>query len=182
VRTFVIPVRDLTASGEAFEFTVSRDWQLEAFAGSEIRPVGEGRIAVQASMSGRDVWVHGKVEVAAEGTCVRCLEPAQLALVGVLERMYVAPAVAPPRGKPRPARAKREEEEEEEEGEVPDDLDAYDGENVVLDEAVREQILLEVPMNPLCREDCPGLAADTEPAVRKGPFEKLSQIVLPKKE
>jgi len=181
VRTFVIPVRDLTASGESFDFAVPRVWQETAFAGCEIRPVDEGRLSVRASMTGRDVYVRGSVDLFVDTTCVRCLEPARLALSGEIQRLYVAPSAAPVRAKSKMART-REDEEGDEEEESEDDLDAYDGENVVLDDAVREQVLLEVPMNPLCREDCPGLAPQSEPPAPKGPFEKLSQIVSTKKE
>jgi uncharacterized protein len=37
------------------------------------------------------------------------------------------------------------------------DFDAYDGETVVLDDFVREAILLEMPIFPLCSESCPGI-------------------------
>ncbi len=37
------------------------------------------------------------------------------------------------------------------------DVDTYDGETVVLDELVREAILLEIPIFPLCSEDCAGI-------------------------
>jgi len=37
------------------------------------------------------------------------------------------------------------------------DIDAYDGETVVLDDFVREAILLEIPIFPLCSESCAGI-------------------------
>ncbi|MEZ4294930.1 MAG: DUF177 domain-containing protein [Polyangiaceae bacterium] len=37
------------------------------------------------------------------------------------------------------------------------DEDVYDGETVVLDELLREALLLEAPSFPLCSEDCPGI-------------------------
>ncbi len=37
------------------------------------------------------------------------------------------------------------------------DVDTYDGETVVLDDLVRESILLEIPIFPLCSEDCAGI-------------------------
>jgi uncharacterized protein len=40
-----------------------------------------------------------------------------------------------------------------------DDADtlAYDGDVVVLDELVRDELLLGIPMIPLCSEACPGI-------------------------
>jgi uncharacterized protein len=42
-----------------------------------------------------------------------------------------------------------------------DDADtiAYDGETVVLDDLVRDELLLAIPMIPLCSESCPGISA-----------------------
>lgn len=38
-------------------------------------------------------------------------------------------------------------------------LSIYDGERIDLDETVREQIILNLPMQQLCRENCAGLCA-----------------------
>ena len=177
VKTFVIPVRDLTSSGESVDFAVSAKWLGEALVGCDLRPDREGRLSARASTAGRDVFVRGAVEVEVAATCVRCLDPAPLRIRGEIERLFVAPAVLPPRTMKK-ARGSEEDEDEE----VPDDVEAYDGEEVVLDGAVREQILLEIPMNPLCREDCPGLSAGSSPTGSTGPFKALASIVLPKKE
>jgi uncharacterized protein len=50
------------------------------------------------------------------------------------------------------------------------DMETYDGDEVVLDEFVRELILLEAPIFPLCSEQCPGIRATPEqPSVRRQP-------------
>ena len=63
------------------------------------------------------------------------------------------------------ARRPREDEEEYEFSSEEADHDVYDGETVVLDEFLREALLLEVPSFPLCSEDCPGI----RPAARTAP-------------
>jgi DUF177 domain-containing protein len=90
------------------------------------------------------------------------------------DRATVRRASKAPRSR-RPAPPREEDEE------AADELDAFDGETVVLDDAVREQILLEVPMNPLCREDCPGLCAES-PKRSVGSHSTLAAIVSTKKE
>ena len=42
---------------------------------------------------------------------------------------------------------------------TPEDLNrvVYVGDSIILDDFVRDQVLLEVPMQSLCREDCPGI-------------------------
>jgi uncharacterized protein len=37
------------------------------------------------------------------------------------------------------------------------DLISYDGETLVLDDLVRDELLLGIPMIPLCSEACPGI-------------------------
>ncbi len=61
-------------------------------------------------------------------------------------------------GKPRGSTSHDDDEGRE----LSDDeasLDTYEGDDVVLDEFVREAILLEMPYFPLCSEACPGMAA-----------------------
>src|SRR5262249_5612538 len=43
------------------------------------------------------------------------------------------------------------------------DVIPYDGESVVLDDLVRDELLLSVPMIPLCSENCPGISPDLTP-------------------
>jgi uncharacterized protein len=68
------------------------------------------------------------------------------------------------------------------------DIDTYDGDEVVLDDYLREMILLESPIFPLCSEECPGIRAipehaqppDAEPAKvdpRLQPLLKLKKSV-----
>ena len=47
----------------------------------------------------------------------------------------------------------------------------YDGETVVLDDLVRDEVLLGVPMIPLCSDDCPGMSPAPETDA-KAPSEK----------
>ena len=55
-------------------------------------------------------------------------------------------------------------DEDEEEGEIEldyDDLDVgfYSGDQFDLKEVILEQMLIDIPMNPICRDDCKGLCA-----------------------
>ena len=54
-------------------------------------------------------------------------------------------------------REKRGDDEEDLSAEEADVL-AYDGETVVLDDLVRDELLLAIPMIPLCSEACPGMS------------------------
>ena len=65
------------------------------------------------------------------------------------------------------------------------DVVPYDGQTVVLDDLVRDEILLEIPMIPLCSADCPGMQSAS---LNKSPappsvdprLEPLRRLKLPK--
>lgn len=97
------------------------------------------RVEADAVFTGdRGVHVTGVVGATAVQPCRRCLNDVQTALEVKLD-LYFDPGVA----------------KEEEEGQVY----ALEADAAALDlkPAVREQLLLEVPSFPLCREDCEGL-------------------------
>jgi uncharacterized protein len=47
----------------------------------------------------------------------------------------------------------------------------HDGRRLDLRETVREALLLEVPITPLCREDCPGLCPKCGAELSQGPHD-----------
>jgi uncharacterized protein len=151
---FPIPVRDLDAAGKPFRFTLRNAWMRGALEGTDAQPAaGDGSLDLRVSKSGTDVVLRGKLAAELVVPCARCLEPAR---VSVKEDLS---ALAVPRSKMREeARAKGEDE-----GSPPDaDMMAYDGETLVLDDLVRDELLLAVPMIPLCSEACPGISRPPE--------------------
>ncbi|MEO7113579.1 MAG: YceD family protein [Polyangiaceae bacterium] len=68
----------------------------------------------------------------------------------------------------------------------PDEADVapYDGDTVVLDDIVKDEILLEIPMIPLCSEDCPGISppaaeADVSAAKAESEADHIDPRLLP---
>jgi uncharacterized protein len=122
----------------------------------------DGAIAVRASKSGPDVVVHGTLDAELTTPCARCLEPARVKVHSDLSVLYVpASRLAGGRGEPAAG-----------EGELPDEEAntlPFEGETVVLDDLVRDELLLEIPMIPLCSEDCPGMSPSPDP---QSPVEK----------
>ena len=82
--------------------------------------------------------------------CARCLDPVDVEIHSDLSVIYV------PGEKVKDAEDKGEVEYTLEDAEA--DTLPYDGETVVLDDLVRDELLLGVPMIPLCSEDCPGMS------------------------
>ncbi len=93
---------------------------------------------------GRDILVRGHLQGHLQLVCSRCLE-SFAAPVDADFDLLLAPGPGPERG-------------ESEELSAPDlDLDYYTGEVLDLEAVLQEQIILMVPLKPLCREDCRGI-------------------------
>jgi len=148
---FTIRVTDLDAGGKEYRFPIRTAWVRSALEGHEASAGDhDGDLSVRASKSGHDVVVHGTLAAELKVPCARCLEPFNLPLRADLSVLYV------PAGK-----AKTDAETGEQELSL-DDAEAdtlpFDGETVVLDDLVRDELVLEVPMIPLCSEACPGMS------------------------
>lgn len=145
---FLIPTSELDAGGREYSFPLRAPWVRGVFEAHEATTSGkDGRVEVRASKSQGDVIVHGTLEADLVVPCARCLEPTQIALQSELSVLYV----------PASQLKGKEGEDEELAGEDADTL-PFSGETVVLDDLIRDELLLGVPMIPLCREDCPGMA------------------------
>ena len=91
-------------------------------------------IALRLESLSNGVSVHGTAAATWSGECRRCLEPVSERMVVDLDELYQR---------------------------VREDPDAYSIENdqINLLPMVRENLLLAVPLGPLCREDCPGFCS-----------------------
>ena len=90
----------------------------------------------------------GTVKTELELQCSRCLEPFSLPVDREFDLRYL------------PAGAAEPEPDEDEETEVEDDdvaVTFYRDEQIDLNELLREQFYLALPMKPLCRDECKGL-------------------------
>lgn len=172
---FPIPVSELDAGGKEYRFAVRAVWIRGQLEGHEAK-AGErdGSIVVRASRSGHDVVVNGKLEAALTVPCARCLEPFALPVKTDIAVLY-APA----------PKLKTPDKEEYEFGAEEADTLPFDGDTVVLDELVKDELLLEIPMIPLCSEACPGMgtAPGAEESAEKGIDPRLAPLMAfrPKK-
>lgn len=119
-------------------------WQGED-PGLEIAGPSEVNAEVRVEKHGRDILLRGRLSGTLALACSRCLN------------LYAAPAaaafdllLAPG---PAPARSAGEEELSAEEL----DMDFYTGDTLDLEPILKEQVILLLPVKPLCAEDCRGL-------------------------
>ena len=91
------------------------------------------------------VFVEGTVTTTAEMPCSRCLETTPLSLQSPFHYTFVPP---PPPSLPQ----------EDVELSAKDlDFAYFEGEDIDLDAVVFEQVLLQIPLKPLCADSCRGL-------------------------
>jgi uncharacterized protein len=159
---FSISVTDLDAAGRDYRFVVRPGWVRGALEGHEAKASDkDGVLAVRASKSAGDVVVHGTLDCELMTPCARCLEAFRLPIHAELSVMYV----------PRSKLAKNTRDAGERDlAAVAEEADTlpFDGEVVALDDLVRDELVLEVPMIPLCSEGCPGISPAPDRTAREG--------------
>jgi uncharacterized protein len=109
------------------------------------RLVSAAEVVGSASRKGEEVRLRGKIVTEVELLCDRCAAPVRTPLEIEFDARFIPQTVAASDGENVELLA--------------DDLGlaAYEGDSVDVDELVREQILLALPLRNLCREDCKGL-------------------------
>lgn len=172
---FTIRTLDFDASGKSYRFVVPSRWIRGELEGCEATATArDGELALRASKSGHDVVVHGTLDASLSVPCARCLEHLDIDVHAEISVIYV------PGDRVKAPDASGEVEYTLEDAEA--DTLPYDGETVVLDGLVRDELLLGVPMIPLCSADCPGMSPgpqiDAEaPAEKTGIDPRLAPLM-----
>jgi len=146
---FVLHVPDIEESGKQYHFAIPAAWVKSVLEPTDLRADvkrADGSLDVRADRSGEDIVVTGKLCSHVVADCIRCLEDAVVDVDVDLAWLFTAQG-----GHRRPDPAVEEIS--------PDEMDQefYTGDDIVLDDLVREHIILEVPMQPLCAESCEGI-------------------------
>jgi uncharacterized protein len=155
---YVLNVQELDETGKTYVFPVRRAWLTHVLEGTQVGAdpaADEGRVEFHAHKQGADVVLHGHVKAGLLTACSRCLEDARLTVDTPLTTLFTA------RGedlRPEPDEVELSPEELARE--------FFSGDRIALDDIVREHLLLEVPIQPLCSEHCPGIPV---PAAVAGP-------------
>jgi len=110
----------------------------------QVSPLDVEGLAQLVNVHRGEIRIRGRLRVEMMAECDRCLEDAGLTVESDFDLVYV------------PARLVPEGDEIEIEGTALE-VEFYEGEGVSLAGLVREQILLTVPMQRVCRDDCRGI-------------------------
>jgi DUF177 domain-containing protein len=114
------------------------------FEEAEFRQAEPLTVNAEAELAWKEIRVRGHISGALEAACDRCLQQIRIPVEQDFDLPY------------RPM----EEIALEEEVEVGEDelkVGFFSGDGVNLEDVVREQVLLSVPMKMVCRPDCQGL-------------------------
>jgi uncharacterized protein len=92
----------------------------------------------------KDIRLRGRLSTGLELQCARCLEPVQQDVAREFELLY----------RPLGADAGRDELSVTA---AEAEIGYYQGDGILLEDVLREQVLLALPLKVTCREDCKGL-------------------------
>jgi uncharacterized protein len=164
---FAFPVNELDAGGKHFQLPLRAAWHRGALEDTQVTASErDGELDVRLSKSGVDVVIRGTLAADLVVPCSRCLEPTAVPIreeVSALAVPASSSALTAAAGRPGNARKDKKPKND-------DDLDdtelsseeadivLYEGDHLVLDELVRDELLLAIPMIPLCSEACPGIS------------------------
>jgi len=154
VTDLILDIDALQEANRPFEADLSREFLdavLRADPPTEFHAGGASHLSGRTTKMGRQVLVQAKLSVPLTSPCKRCLKPVELSEAIDLVRTFV------PVEQQKPAREHKSEDAEGSFEPAQVDEETYRGKELDLAPAVREQILLSVPVAPLCREECKGL-------------------------
>jgi uncharacterized protein len=132
--------------------------------GIEVLRVPEGspvelELRLEAVMEG--VLVTGSARADLEGECVRCLEEIHDELVADFQELFVY-------------------EESDTAGAEDEDVSRLEGDLLDLEPLLRDAVVLSLPFQPLCREDCPGLCTECGARLADDPGHQHEEPIDPR--
>ena len=152
---FLLQCHDLPRrAGEMREYTL--DIEAPFRVGVPLIGVPEGdiiEIDARAESVTEGVLVTADIFAEAHGECIRCLDPVVLDIDRTIQELY---RYEPTDDKGRKSRKKDEAEDDLDE----DETLFMEGEVANLEIPILDAIVLSLPVNPLCDEDCLGLCPD----------------------
>jgi uncharacterized protein len=130
---------------------VARTVSAPAGLGIEVLRVAEGSpveidLRLEAVMEG--VLVTGSAKAALDGECVRCLEPISDEIEVGFQELFVYDQRSHRGGHEVPADPED------------DETSRLEGDLLDLEPLLRDAVVLALPFQPLCEDDCPGMCAE----------------------
>jgi uncharacterized protein len=144
---------------KAFSAPAPADLGIEVLRVPEGSPV-DFELRLEAVMEG--VLVTGEAHAELVGECVRCLGEIRDEVVADFQELYVY-----------------EESDTAANGED-EDIRSLEGDLLDLEPLLRDSVVLELPFQPLCRDDCPGLCIECGARLADDPGHQHQEPVDPR--
>jgi len=191
--SFVVKLSDLEHGPKKVTFEIPEDWLARAIAEADASTRGKpGELTVELSKNGKDVLVRGRASVEVTVPCVVTLDPLPFDLrpeiLLVLEPRADGDGRDKKRKKPKPSpigtspdkspkkRGKKARLDDEAELSEEDAArDTFAGDEIVLDDFLREFILLEIPPYPR-RSDLPSAEESLSSRPLDGPADESKPV------
>jgi uncharacterized protein len=147
---------------KSFSAPAPADLGIEVLRVPEGSPI-EFELRLEAVMEG--VLVTGQAEAGLEGECVRCLEEIHDRVVADFQELFVY--------------EESDTAQSPQDGED-DDVSRMEGDLLDLEPVLRDSIVLTLPFQPLCRDDCPGLCIECGARLADDPGHRHEEPVDPR--
>ena len=142
----------------AFSAPAPADLGIEVLRVPEGSPV-EFDLRLEAVMEG--VLVTGSAQAELVGECVRCLEEIHDEVVADFQELFAY-------------------EESDTAADEDDDVSRLEGDLLDLEPLLRDAVVLSLPFQPLCQDDCPGLCAECGARLADDPGHQHDEAIDPR--
>jgi uncharacterized metal-binding protein YceD (DUF177 family) len=137
-------IKDIGDAGLEVQAPITAAWLATSCPGVDVEPAPEGlAFTGRIDRSGESYLLRGDLRGKVITPCGRCLEPAVVDLDLPLIVSY----------------EERDEDEEVEDDEEDGEVRAFSGGEIDLAPELRDEILLAMPIGPVCRPDCAGICS-----------------------
>jgi len=150
-----------------------------------LEPVGVPLVAVPAGdvievdmrleSVAEGVLLSADIYAIAKGECIRCLDPVEITVERKIQELYRYEPTNDKGGK-RKKHSSRTDTSDEIDLDAVDEL-WLDGNEMNLEVPIRDAIVLDLPVNPLCSEACLGLCPDCGEKWEKLPEDHVHEVI-----
>lgn len=159
----VVKVEEIREEGLNLREPVSRALLSEAVGegpAASFKVTGDAELEANLQRVSGGVLLRGKIAAPMAVACKRCLTEVNLSLPVEFTLNLIPQAAKAAHGPASEGGDRKDEGELAGSFDLEEaDVEPFDGKRIDLDPIVREQVMLALPMDVVCREDCKGLCA-----------------------
>lgn len=138
-----IKCEDIGDSGLTSSFLKDVDWLNELISDLKTKDFSFSKpmsLTLTATKSEGDIFIRGKIKTTVILSCARCLKSFEYPVDTDMNLTFVPAQEGPPQVE-----------------NISADLEFYEGDTIDLSKGMKDQVLLAIPLKPLCKDSCKGL-------------------------